>query len=193
MKLLETAVYTAYRGYAWSRTPDGLSVSGLEALYRLASAGRSDFPSPTEVTCGVVSDGSVAAAFTIRSVPNWDAEGRAADYAAFAFVPCAEAGEIDFRALLATPFFAQPERTPPATLAYEGPAAANPPLDAPGHLLCKRRLTTLDPSAIGVLLKTYAPRCDRWSFKLNDTMDNAAVETGAWRLGKLATPDGKAG
>ena len=94
--VIETAVYTAYRGYAWSRIPDAVGKERMDALYRMAAEIRGEFPPAEAVDTGVVSDGVFAAAFAIFTAPGWDVEGRSAEYAAFAFVPCAEAASVDF-------------------------------------------------------------------------------------------------
>ena len=176
---LAAAVYTAHRGYAWSWVPPGLTEATLDALYSRAAENRPEFPTETDVERGVVSDGIWAAAFTIRNVQSWDSEGRAADYAAFAFLRCADAGRVDFNALLAHDFFRVPQRVPAASIVYEGPAALTAPLDAPGRLLCRHSLDALDVRSIGTLLATYGAKSPAWSFHVNGEF--AAASCAPWR------------
>lgn len=185
---IETAVYTAYRGYSWSHVPASVGKERMDALYRMAAEVRGEFPSPEAVDVGVVSDGDFAAAFAISTAPGWDVEGRAAEYAAFAFVPCAGAASVDFSALLGDGFFRVPAREPARAIAYAGPAASRPAVDAPGRLLTRRRIDEFDLSSAGALLAAYGAKCGRWVFRLgrNSGAASATAECGPWRIGTAA-------
>lgn len=184
---IETAVYTAYRGYSWSRVPVSVGKGRMDALYRMSAEVRGEFPSPEAVDVGVVSDGEFAAAFAIFTVPGWDVEGRAAEYAAFAFVPCADAASVDFAALLGDEFFRVPAREPSQAIAYSGPAASRPAVDAPGRLLSRRRIDEFDLSAAGSILAAYGPKCGKWIFRRGRDSGVATAECGPWRIGAAAT------
>ena len=121
---IETAVYTAFRGYSWSRIPGSVGKDRMDMLYGMAAETRGEFPSPEAVDVGVVSDGVFAAAFSIFTAPDWDVEGRSAEYAAFAFVPCADAASVDFAALLRDAFFRVPTHEPPLSITYYVPVSA---------------------------------------------------------------------
>ena len=177
---LATTTYSAFRGYAWSHTPPGMNEAELDGLRRLASEERGDFPEPTEISRGLVSDGQIAACYSIRTVAGWDSEGRASEYAAFAIMPLEDAGSIDLIALLSHPFFALPSHEPPTSIAYAGPQSATPPTDAAGRLLCRRRIDSFDPHAAGALLATYGKNSARWAVRLCDG-GMATVECGEWR------------
>jgi len=164
MTTLPTAVYAADHGYAWLAKPDGLDAATLDLFLSDALSTRPDFAEENAVTSGVVMRNGTAAAFSIRRARAWDAVGRDADYAAFAFAPSADAANIDFGILLRDPFFSHPTHTPPDTLTYEGPAAADFPIDAPGRLLCHNRLESFAPSATGSLLAQYGAKADHWLF-----------------------------
>lgn len=179
MTTLHTAVYTAHRGYSWSSVPPGTDERMLEGMLADAAERRGEFPDPASVERGAVSNGSIAAAFAIRSVQAWDAEGRSADYAAFAFLPLADASLVDIAALLEHPFFCVPSRNPPAAIEYAGPASATPPLDAPGRLLCQGKYDMLDPRAIGALLSTYGANSPKWVFHISG--GTASVATAPWK------------
>jgi hypothetical protein len=121
MAYLPTAVYTAYRGYEWSCLPEGVSREERDALYAKAAALRPEFPPADDVRQGVVTCGSVAAVFRVWNVPAWDADGRSADYFAFAYFPrVGEVSDDDVAALLADPFFHIPERTPHTRIEWRG-------------------------------------------------------------------------
>lgn len=162
---LATSVYTAGHGYGWSSVPDGIAAEELEKFLEEARALRPDFAAEDAVTTGVLVRGGYAAAFTIRRATGWDSVGRAADYAAFAFVPCKDAAAVDFAALLTDAFFAVPTHTPPTTLSYEGAPSAAFPVDAPGRLLCQNRLENIDLRAAGALLARYGTNADSWIFR----------------------------
>lgn len=112
------AVYTAWRGYDWSGIPDGLTREQMDALRAKAVARRPAFADADTVTTGIVSHGVWAAVFAIRVVPAWDAVGRAADYAAFAFLPVTVLPELNVRMILAHPFFTTPTHEPPTFLQF---------------------------------------------------------------------------
>ena len=177
---LSTTTHSAFRGYAWSNTPLGMSEAELDGLRRLASEERGDFPEPTDISRGLVSDGRIAAAYSIRTVAGWDSEGRASEYTAFALMPLEDAGSIDLIALLSHPFFALPSHEPPTSIAYAGPQSATPPTDAAGRLLCRRRIDSFDPHAAGALLATYGKNSAKWAVRLCDG-GMATVECGEWR------------
>ena len=121
MAYLPTAVYTAYRGYEWSCLPEGVSREERDALYAKAAALRPEFPPADDVRQGVVACGRLAAAFRVWNVPAWDADGRSADYFAFAYFPVF--GEISDDAvarLLEDPFFHIPERNAPSRIEWSG-------------------------------------------------------------------------
>jgi len=121
MAYLPTAVYTAYRGYEWSCLPEGVSREERDALYAQAAALRPEFPSAEDVRQGVVTCGHLAAAFRVWNVPAWDADGRSADYFAFAYFPLfGEVSDDEVAALLEDPFFHIPEHTPPSRIEWRG-------------------------------------------------------------------------
>ena len=177
--ILATTTHSAFRGYAWSHTPPGMSEAELDALRRLASEERGDFPEPTDVSRGLVSDGRVAACYSIRTVAGWDSEGRASEYTAFAIMPLEDAGRIDLVALLSHPFFALPSHEPPIAIEYLGPQSATPPTDAAGRLLCRHKIDSFDPRAAGALLATYGKNSTKWAVRLCDD-GTATVECGEW-------------
>ena len=180
---IETAVYTAYRGYAWSRIPAAVGKERMDALYRMAAEVRGEFPSADAVDVGVVSDGAFAAAFSIFTAPGWDVEGRSAEYAAFAFVPCAESASVDFAALLGDGFFRVPSHEPPQTIAYSGLGASRLAVDVPGRLLSGRKIAGFDLASVGVLLASYGARSGRWIFRRDQGTGAATAESGPWRIG----------
>jgi len=174
-----TSVYTAGHGYGWSSVPDGIAAEELEKFLEEALALRPDFAEEDAVTTGVVVRQGTAAAFTVRRAPDWDSVGRAADYAAFAFVPCEEAADVDFAALLTEAFFVVPTHTPPAALSYVGAPSATFPTDAPGRLLCQNRLEKFDLRAAGALLARYGANADRWIFRA-DKYGTFTLTTTPW-------------
>ena len=176
---IPASVFTAGRGYAWSAEPAGIGREAMDALYRIASAGRNAFTDDAAPATGVASDGKIAAAFSLMRARAWDSEGRDADYAAFAFVPCADVARIDFAALLADGFFRAPDRSPPASLAYSGPVSAAVAIDVPGRLLCRNEVAGFDLRAAGDLLARHAHLADRWLF-LVKADGTTKVTTSPW-------------
>ena len=180
LAILATTTYSAFRGYAWSHLPPGINEAELDGLRRLASEERGDFPEPTDIARGLVSDGRIVAVYTIRTVAGWDSEGRASEYTALALMPIEDAGLIDLAALLSHPFFTTPSHEPPTTIGYLGPQSATPPTDAAGRLLCRHRIDNFNPHAAGALLANYGKNSSKWAVRLG-TSGTATVECGEWR------------
>jgi len=178
--IIATTTYSAFRGYAWSHTPPGMSEAELDGLRRLASEDRGDFPEPTDIALGLVSDGRYVAAYSIRTVADWDSEGRASEYTAFALMSLKDAGRVDLVALLSCPFFALPTHEPPTSIEYSGPQSATPTTDAAGRLLCRRRIENFNPRAAGALLAAYGKNSARWAVRLGDD-GTATVVCGEWK------------
>ena len=177
---LATTTHSAFRGYAWSHLPSCTSEAELDGLRRLASEERGDFPEPTDISHGLVSDGRIVATYSIRTVAGWDSEGRASEYTAFALMPLEDAWHIDLVALLSHPFFAMPSHEPPTTIEYLGPQSATPQTDVAGRLLCRHKIDSFDPRAAGALLSAYGRNSAKWAVRLCDD-GTATVECGEWR------------
>ena len=178
---LYSVIYTADRGYAWTNVPPGMKEDELDALLNLATDGSEETLASGKVLRGVVANSRHAAAFAVRSLPRWDSEGRDALYASLVLFPTVFADRIDAAELLAAPFFTTVTRTPAARLAYDGPASAPCPLDAPGRLLSGRTIEGgFDPHAVGALLRGYGRRSDAWTFIL-DGKGTMSVRTAAWK------------
>jgi hypothetical protein len=157
-----------------------MSEAELDGLRRLASEDRGDFPEPTDIALGLVSDGRYVAAYSIRTVADWDSEGRASEYTAFALMSLKDAGRVDLVALLSCPFFALPTHEPPTSIEYAGPQSATPTTDAAGRLLCRRRIENFNPRAAGALLAAYGKNSARWAVRLGDD-GTATVVCGEWK------------
>lgn len=186
---LAAVVYTADRGYSWSRTPDGVDPDELDGLLNLATAGAEEALAAGAVRRGLVANERHAAAFSVRSLPHWDSEGRAALYAAFALFPCALAASVDLRELLAEPFFDTLTRTPADRLDYRGGPASQPPVDAAGRLLSRNRIDGgFDSRAAGALLAKYARRSSEWIFTL-ESDGRMSVSTAPWRGARSPSSD----
>lgn len=181
MTTLPTAVYTANRGYAWSRIPDGIGQRVLDEFLETAMSTVPEFTSSGHVSYGVVSNGSVAAFFAIREIAGWDSVGRAAQYAAFAFAKCDACASIDAAKLFSHPFFREPKHMPDDSIAYSGDPSVEPPLASIGRLLCHNRLEDLETAAIGATLCVYGAKSPRWLFRVDG--EAATVETAPWRTG----------
>ena len=187
MVILSTAVYTAFRGYSWSRIPEGLTERLVDRLREMAAAKRGDFPNPETVDRGVVAIGPIAAAFTIRNVPGWDSAGRASEYSAFAFFKSAEADSFDFRRLLELPFFSSPTREVPSSVGYDGPAAESAPLTAAGQLVCHRHLDAIPSAQASDLLAKYFTKSNEWTFRANSD-GTMSVDCAEWKSKTEKTP-----
>jgi len=174
-----SAVYTAYKGYAWSNVPMGMSLAELDALSRTISDARGDFPDPLSVDTGLVSNGRIAAAFTMQNVESWDVNGRAADYAAFVFIPVPMARIVDFVNLISNDFFWTPSHTPPTAVDYSGPAADSLPTESVGALLRENRCHLPNPRALGSLMTAYGARSSRWVCLMQPD-GSASVECDPW-------------
>jgi len=165
---LTVSTYSADHGYAWSNVPTHIPVQKMNALCREISILRGDFPDPMSIEVGLVSDGSLAVAFTLQNVANWDSAGRDSDYFALAFFPVSLARRIDFVSLISTDFFWTPSKTPPASIGYTGPWATEYPNDVARRLQSEFRATLDDPHALGSVLTDFGPKSDKWTCRLHD-------------------------
>lgn len=178
--LIATTVYTAFRGYAWTRIPVGLTEKLMDQLRALAAERRGEFPDPDIVERGVVATGPVAAAFTIRNVPGWDSNGRASEYSAFAFFKAADAAQIDFSKLFDHPFFTMPTREVAETLDRVCGPSEPAPITAAGQLVCRRHLDALPSSQCGDVLAKYFTKSNQWTFRMNDD-GTMSVDCAEWK------------
>lgn len=176
---IPVSVFAAGRGYDWSTTEVGIGRETMDGLYRIAALSRPAFAEDPAPILGVAADGATAAAFALLRARAWDSEGRDCDYAAFAFIPCAEAAKVDFAALMEDDFFHTPTRVPPTCIDYAGSRSAQTPIDAPGRLLCRNELDGFDLRAAGDLLARHAHLADRWLFLLQAD-GTAKVTTSPW-------------
>lgn len=180
---LATSVYTAFRGYSWSRIPSWLTEKLMDQVREVAAAKRGDFPDPEKVDRGVIALGPVAAAFSIRNVPNWDSNGRASEYSAFAFFKAADAARFDFVKLLGLTFFNEPTRETTEAIDYTGESSSPAPITAAGQLVCRRHLDALPSTQCGDILAKYFTKSAQWIFRANDD-DTMSVDCAAWERGK---------
>lgn len=184
---IATAVYTAFRGYSWSRIPEGLTEKLIDLLRETAAAKRGDFPNPEAVDRGVIAIGPVAAAFSIRNVSGWDSAGRSCEYSAFAFFKSAEADSFDFGRLLELPFFSSPVHEIPSSTGYDGPPAGPAPLTAAGQLVCRRHLDAIPAAQAGDLLAKYFTKSNKWTFRANPD-GTMSVDCTEWKSQTEKTP-----
>lgn len=122
--LIPFAVHTAKFGYDWSNVPEGMSREELDACYRAAIVRKPEYLEVGRVISGVAEAGGRKFAFSIQVAEAWDANGRNAEYGAFAFAPAIVAERLDMERLLAREEFRTPSRTPPKGIACGFVAAA---------------------------------------------------------------------
>jgi len=180
---LETTTYSASNGYTWSSIPCSMSIRKLNQFYRMISSARGAFPDPRITEIGLVSDGTVAACFTIQNIEGWDSEKRASDYAAFAFFRADEAQQIDFLHLVSNEFFWSPTHTPPTTMEYDGPVSAIAPKSAFRHLQVTRKYLLRNPRCIGAILQELREHSTRWVC-LMKTENILKIECNNWTKSK---------
>ena len=132
--LIPFAVHTAKFGYDWSNIPDGMTRAELDACYRAAVAKKPEYLEPGQVVSGVTSAGDRKFAYSIQVAEAWDANGRNAEYSAFAFIPTILADRVFFEGLLRREEFRTPSRTPPKSVPCEivrVPPVSGLPVSAP--------------------------------------------------------------
>lgn len=163
------AVHTAKYGYDWSSIPAGMTREELDAHYRQAAVLKPEFLRAGEVVSGVFAHDGRVVVYLIQVARGWDSNGRDAEYSAFAFLSYAEAGKVDFRALLDRDEFRVPRRDPPPVLRYAGPPApiiaATDETTAEVRALCRNeRLSAFDFRKIGAVIGSFGSLCDMWFF-----------------------------
>lgn len=128
------AVHTAKFGYDWSNIPDGMSRKELDACYRAAIAAKPEYLEPGRIISGVTSAVGRRFAYSIQVAEAWDANGRNAEYSAFAFIPAILSDRLFVEGLLARDEFCRPNRNPPTSVPCEivhVPPVAGLPISAP--------------------------------------------------------------
>lgn len=184
---LPASVYTAFHGYSWSRIPEGLTERIMDRLRNRAAAVRGEFPDPSSIEQGIVASGPVAAVYSIRTLPGWDSEGRAADYSAFLFFRAADAAKFDFGTLLGLPFLDLASRDVPECVPYDGGTAETSPLTAAGRLVCHRRLDSIPAVQCGDILAKYFTKSDSWLFRMNAD-GSMRIDCAEWKRRTEARP-----
>ena len=115
--LIPFAVHTAKFGYDWSCVPEGLTRDELDACYRLAAERRPQVLEIGTVITGTLVCGRLKFAFSTQIAKGWDANGRNAEYSAFAFLPAfVDLERTDFTEFLAREEFRTPSRQPPKAI-----------------------------------------------------------------------------
>ena len=117
--LIPFAVHTAKFGYDWSNVPEGMTREELDACYRVAIERKPEYLAVGEVVSGVAEARGRKFVFSIQIAEAWDANGRNAEYGAFAFVPALVADRLYLDGLLARDEFRTPSRTPPTSVSCE--------------------------------------------------------------------------
>ncbi len=128
------AVHTAKFGYDWSNIPDGMTRAELDACYRAAVAKKPEYLEPGQIISGVTSAAGRRFAYSIQVAEAWDANGRNAEYSAFAFIPAILSDRLFVEGLLARDEFCRPNRNPPTSVPCEivhVPPVAGLPISAP--------------------------------------------------------------
>ena len=110
------AVYTAKFGYEWSNVPPGMTRGDMADCYKRASASKPEFLKDGETVSGTFVRNGFTVVFLIQVAKKWDANGRDAEYGAFAFIPLDKVASVDLKALLARREFHEPDRNPPRTV-----------------------------------------------------------------------------
>lgn len=118
---IPVAVFTAKRGYDWTRLPSFTTLEEVERIYEEVGALKADFQgdlSLGDVFKGVILKPNFAFAFRLQIVEKWDQAKRDANYCAAAFVPLEHLADVDFDRLLDMDYFSVPSRSPDDTLRY---------------------------------------------------------------------------
>lgn len=113
------AVHTAKFGYDWSNVPEGMTRKELDACYRAAIAAKPEYLEPGQIISGVASAVGRKFAYSIQVAEAWDANGRNAEYSAFAFIPAILADRLFVEGLLKRDEFCRPNRNPPTSVPCE--------------------------------------------------------------------------
>lgn len=110
------AVYTAKFGYAWSNVPAGMTPEDMSVCYKRACASKPAFLEDGQTVSGTFAYKGHTVAFLIQVAKGWDANGRDAEYGAFAFIPFDKVAAVNLTALLAQREFREPDIAPPKTI-----------------------------------------------------------------------------
>lgn len=118
---IPVAVFTAKRGYDWTKLPKFVSQDEADRLYEevgILKAGFQSDLSVGDVFKGVIFKSEYAFAFRLQIVEKWDQANRDANYCAAAFIPLENLSDIDLGRLLDMDYFTVPNKAPGDVLHY---------------------------------------------------------------------------
>ncbi len=120
---IPVAVFTAHRGYDWSKLPDFISRDEADSLFEKIMSVKTvycegELPVGDAFKGVLYTDGMYAFAFRLMTAEKWDQAKRNANYCACAFVSRDKFKEVDFERLLDMDYFKNPIANPAATLDY---------------------------------------------------------------------------
>lgn len=118
---IPVAVFTAKRGYDWTKLPKFVSQDEADRLYEevgILKAGFLSDLSVGDVFKGVIFKSEYAFAFRLQIVEKWDQANRDANYCAAAFIPLENLSDIDLGRLLDMDYFTVPNKAPGDALHY---------------------------------------------------------------------------
>ena len=119
---IPVAVFTAHRGYDWSKLPDFVSRDEADSLFEKVMSVKTTYCDDLlpygDSFKGVLYEGKYAFAFRLMTAEKWDQAKRDSNYCACAFIPHDMLKDVDFERLLDMVFFRTTTHAPDSLLNY---------------------------------------------------------------------------
>lgn len=194
---IPVAVFTAYRGYDWSKLPDFVSRDEADSLFEKIMSVKTnycdDFLPYDDAFKGVLYEGKYAFAFRLMTAERWDQAKRDSYYCACAFIPQDKLMDVDFERLLDMDYFKTPTHTPDCLLEYSDEDFLCPSTDECSLMVWNFKLgdkKEFDWRFVGPILSDFGYANNKWFFARISSRGESKVitEFGNWDESKFDDP-----
>lgn len=168
---IPVAVFTAHRGYDWSKLPDFVSRDEADSLFEKVMSVKTTHCDGLllygDSFEGVLYEGKYAFVFRLMTAEKWDQAKRDSKYCACAFIPYDMLKDVDFERLLDMVFFRTTTHTPDSLLNYYDEDFHCPTTDELSSTVCNFKIGDIrdfDWRLVGPILFNFGYKNSKWFF-----------------------------
>lgn len=168
---IPVAVFTAHRGYDWSKLPDFVSRDEADSLFEKVMSVKTGYCDDLlpygDSFKGVLYEGKYAFAFRLMTAEKWDQAKRDSNYCACAFIPHDMLKEVNFERLLDMGFFRTTTHVPDYLLNYYDEDFHCPTTDEWSSTVCNFKIGDIrdfDWRLVGPILSDFGDANSKWFF-----------------------------
>lgn len=186
---IPVAVFTAHRGYDWSKLPDFVSRDEADSLFEKVMSVKTTYCDDLlpygDSFKGVLYEGKYAFAFRLRTAEKWDQAKRDSNYCACAFIPHDMLKDVDFERLLDMVFFRTTTHAPDSLLNYYDEDFHCPTTDEWSSTVCNFKIGDIrdfDWRLVGPILFDFGDANSKWFFARISSLGESKfiAEFGNW-------------